>query len=131
MAYLPISVNGIFDRFGAEYNTSAVITPQLNLDEAAYHAYSPLYFPSTYVVVYCLAFALATSSVVHTALYYGPIMWRTVRDIKVVQTDIHAKLMLSYKQVPTWWYGVMFVICFSMAVGLCEVRCSHLCLAQD
>ena len=121
MAYLPISVNAIFDRFGAEYNTSAILTPNLQLDRSAYEAYSPLYFPSTYVVVYCLAFALATSSVVHTILYHGPTMWHTMKDIKHAQTDIHAKLMLSYKQVPTWWYAAVLVACSAMSIGLNEV----------
>lgn len=121
MGYLPISVNGIFDRFGNQYNTSAVLTPDLRLDVEAYERYSPLIFPSTFVVVYCLTFALATASLVHTAIYHGPEMWRTFRNIKTAQTDIHAKLMLAYKEVPTWWYIAIFAACMAMSIGLNEV----------
>lgn len=121
MAYLPISVNGIFDRFGSEYNVSAILNPDITLNLEAYAQYSPLYFPSTYVTVYALAFALATASLVHTALYNGPEMWATFRDIKKAQTDIHAKLMLAYKEVPSWWYCATFAAFTAMVIALIEV----------
>lgn len=121
MAYFPISTNGVFDRYGAEYNVSAVLTPALSLDRQAYSEYSPLYFPSTYVTVYCLAFALATSLIVHTGLYYTSTICATLKDISKAQTDIHAKLMLAYKEVPNWWYYITFVICLSVSVVAVEV----------
>lgn len=125
LAYLPISVNAVFDRYGFEYNVTAVLTPDLRLDQEAYAAYSPMYFPSTYTAIYALAFALATSSLVHTILYYGPTMWQTFRDIKKAKTDIHAKLMSAYPDVPTWWYAITFVACAAFSIGFVEVcRCS-------
>lgn len=120
--YLPISTNAIFDRFGAEYNVSAIINEAGELDAAAYRAYSPLYFPTTYVIVYLIAFALATSILVHTALYYGQDMWKTFKNIKNAQTDIHAKLMLAYREVPTWWYMATLVAFAAMSIALVEVR---------
>ena len=133
MAYLPISVNAIFDRFGAPYNTSVILTPNIQLDQAAYEAYSPLYFPTTYVTIYFLAFALASASIVHTVIYHGATMWKTVKDIKKAQTDIHAKLMLVYKEAPTWWYFLTFLGCLGMAIGLVKVRegCSFRMVSWD
>lgn len=84
--------------------------------------YSPLYFPAVFVAIYSLAFALATASLVHTALYHGPSMWQTLRDIRKAKTDIHAKLMSAYPEVPTWWYAVTFVMCAALAIGFVEVR---------
>lgn len=121
MAYLPISVNAIFDRFGNPYNTSSIIGSDGRLDISAYGEYSPLYFPSTYVVVYCLCFTIATALIAHTILFHGSDIWNITKDIKQAQTDIHAKLMLRYKEVPTYWYGIIFVLCACMAVGLNEV----------
>ncbi|KAK9895732.1 putative oligopeptide transporter [Cystobasidium minutum MCA 4210] len=120
LAYLPISVNAVFDRYGYEYNVTAVLTPDLKLDQEAYAAYSPMYFPSTYTAIYALAFALATSSLVHTVLYYGPTMWQTFRDIKKAKRDIHAKLMSAYPDVPTWWYAITFVACAAFSIGFVE-----------
>ena len=42
---------------------------------------------------------------------------RTVRDEK----DIHARLMSVYPEVPTWWYGVLFVIAFVFGVVAIEI----------
>jgi hypothetical protein len=126
LAYLPISVNAVFDRFGFEYNVTAVLTPDLQLDQEAYQAYSPMFFPATYTAIYALAFALATSSLVHTVLYYGPTMWQTFGDIAKAKTDIHAKLMSAYPDVPNWWYAVTFVGCAALSIGFVEVRGSAL-----
>lgn len=119
--YLPLSVNAVFDRFGSEYNITAVLTPELSLDFEAYHAYSPVYLPTTYATVYFIAFALASASLVHTAIYHGPAMVATLKDIRKAQTDIHAKLMLKYKAVPVWWFLIIFVASIAMAIGLIEV----------
>lgn len=80
-----------------------------------------MYFPSTYTAIYALAFALATSSLVHTVLYYGPTMWQTFRDIQKAKTDIHAKLMMAYPDVPTWWYACTFVGCAALSIAFVEV----------
>lgn len=120
-AYLPISTNTIFDRFGAPYNTSRVLTPDLRLDIAAYEQYSPAYLPITFAMLYLIYLALASSSLVHLVLYHGKDMWKTVKDIKNAQTDIHAKLMLAYKEVPWWWYGITFSVFIAMAIAVNEV----------
>ncbi|KAF9173833.1 hypothetical protein BGX21_010506 [Mortierella sp. AD011] len=33
--------------------------------------------------------------------------------------DIHTSLMRAYPEIPGWWFGVMFVICFAIAVLVC------------
>jgi len=41
--------------------------------------------------------------------------------MKVEPDDIHAKLMRNYPEVPDWWYLMVFVGCFSMAIVAVEV----------
>ncbi|KAG0271009.1 hypothetical protein BGZ95_001260 [Linnemannia exigua] len=39
--------------------------------------------------------------------------------------DIHTALMRAYPEIPGWWFGILFVICFTMAVFVCittEIR---------
>ncbi|KAF9134100.1 hypothetical protein BGX30_012048 [Mortierella sp. GBA39] len=39
--------------------------------------------------------------------------------------DIHTYLMRTYPEIPGWWFGILFVICFTMAVFVCitsEIR---------
>ncbi|KAF9121108.1 hypothetical protein BGW39_010844 [Mortierella sp. 14UC] len=33
--------------------------------------------------------------------------------------DIHTALMRAYPEIPGWWFGILFVICFTMAVFVC------------
>lgn len=122
-AYLPISASGVFDRFGSQYNTSAVIdlsTASLNV--TALEAYSPLYIPITYVGAYFLQFALATASIVHTALYFGPAILESVRAGKSEDEDIHAKLMHQYPEVPDWWYWLCLTVVGALSIVTVAVR---------
>ncbi|KAM0750063.1 OPT superfamily oligopeptide transporter [Meredithblackwellia eburnea MCA 4105] len=103
--YLPISTSGVFDRFGASYNTTAVINVGTkSLNETAYQEYSPLFLPISYAMNYGLACALTTALITHTALYHGPDIWRRLKGMRKEEEDIHIKLMRNYKEVPEWWY---------------------------
>ena len=39
-----------------------------------------------------------------------------VKRIKVENDDIHAKLMRNYQEVPKWWYFMVFIFFFCVAV---------------
>lgn len=101
---MPISTGTPVDRFGMPYNITAVLDSQRLgiLDEAAYHAYSPVYISVTFMVTFTLAFALIPAVIVHTLLHYGPQIWRAIRRRTVEEADIHEKLMRSYSSVPNW-----------------------------
>ncbi|KAF9350990.1 hypothetical protein BGX26_010891 [Mortierella sp. AD094] len=40
--------------------------------------------------------------------------------------DIHTSLMRAYPEIPGWWFGAMFVICFAIAVLVCTTTDIHL-----
>lgn len=117
-AYLPVSTNTLFDRFGSPYGVTNVLTQDGTLDAAAYAQYSPVYLPVAVIMTYVLYMILATACLVHTALYYGPQIYRMFKNVKAAQTDIHAKLMLAYKEVPWWWYGTTFAIFLAMSLAV-------------
>ncbi|ORY88573.1 OPT oligopeptide transporter [Leucosporidium creatinivorum] len=117
-AYLPISSSSVYDRFGETYQTSAVVdTARMALNVTAYEEYSPLYLPITYATSYGLAFMLATSIIVHTAIYHGKEIMARVRSVKNSEDDIHMKLMREYPEVPDWWYMVFLVISVGMSIA--------------
>lgn len=122
MSYLPISGNGPYDRYALPYNVSAVITSDMRLNVTAYEAYSPLYLPATYAITYLLAFMLSTAILVHTGLYHGRALLNGLKRIKQEDDDIHAKLMRNYPEVPDWWYYLIFVFFFVLAVIAIQVR---------
>jgi len=43
------------------------------------------------------------------------------QEQKIDDDDVHAKLMRKYLEVPQWWYAVLFVVFFAIAVAFVEV----------
>jgi hypothetical protein len=56
-AYLPMSTGGSFDNTDVPYNVTAIINPDLTLDEDLYKAYYPLFLSMTFATSYGLSFA--------------------------------------------------------------------------
>ncbi|KAL5518599.1 hypothetical protein ACEPAH_282 [Sanghuangporus vaninii] len=114
--YLPMSSRSTFDNTGMTYDVTAVLQDGV-FNEELYKAYSPLFMPITYVLSYAVTFASFTSVIVHTYLWYR-------RDI-VVQTrrslrdnrDVHSRLMAIYPEVPHYWYALLGLGAFGMAVA--------------
>jgi hypothetical protein len=108
---MPISTGAIMDRFGLPYNITSIISHASSgqLDEPAYHSYSPIYISITFAMTLTLAFALSTVAIAHTILYHGGHIWRALRHRQVEEPDIHVKLMRSYRKVPFWYvaFGVI------------------------
>ncbi|KAJ7768532.1 small oligopeptide transporter, partial [Mycena metata] len=112
--YLPISSMNAFDNTGKYYNHTRIIKDG-KLDMDAYNAYSPLYLSTTFAMAYGLSFMSITATIVHAILYFSaPIQLHFKRSLRE-QPDIHSKLMMSYPQVPDWYYACIFVVTFIMA----------------
>lgn len=110
-----------FDRFGAPYNVSKIMTLDDRFNVTAYNDYSPLYLSSGYSMAYFLAFALSTCIIVHTGLYHWQSLVNGIKRVQIEPDDIHAKLMRSYPEVPDWWYLIVFVTFFCLAIIVNEV----------
>lgn len=93
----------------------------MELNTTAYAEYSPVYLSACLNVTYTIAYALTTAVVVHALLWHGPRLWHGIRNVKTEVPDIHLKLIRQYPEVPDWWYGVVFVVLFALAVVCIEV----------
>ncbi|KAL9112890.1 MAG: hypothetical protein Q9227_002967 [Pyrenula ochraceoflavens] len=115
--FLPMSDSAAYDNTGTSYNTTKLVTPQLTLNEKAYKAYSPLFLSTTFTISYGLSFAAISALIVHTYLYHGKEIIGRIKQWKDVQAeDVHMKLMRKYKEVPEWWYGVLFLAMFVLSI---------------
>jgi hypothetical protein len=121
LSYFPMAASIPFDRFGKPYDITRVLTSDSQFNLTAYEHYSPLYLPASYAMTYCLALALFTCVIVHTALYHGRSLWCGIKRLKIEPDDIHAKLMSHYTEVPDWWYLSVFVVFFGIAIVSVEV----------
>ncbi|CDK24233.1 unnamed protein product [Kuraishia capsulata CBS 1993] len=115
--YLPMSSSGSYDRFQKTYNVSRIINSDLSLNLEKYKEYSPLYLSTTFAVFYGMSFASFTSTIVHAVLFHGADVVATIREWKNMKPDVHSRLMKQYKNVPEWWYAIVFVIFFGMSVA--------------
>ncbi|CAH7680959.1 OPT family small oligopeptide transporter [Phakopsora pachyrhizi] len=145
--YLPINTNGIFDRFGKRFNASRVLNDRGILDQGNYEAYSPPYMSAASIVTYTAFFALYTSTVGHSLLFYRKHLYAGFADLfqnvdikrflpfkgshakqKSNQTkpkikskqDIHCRLMMAYPEVPQWWFLTIGIISTAMAIFMVE-----------
>lgn len=119
--YLPMMSTTTFDHFAKPYNVSRVLTKDLVLDQAAFEAYSPLLVPFSYLMSYALNFAAVVAVFVHCALYHGKDIYNKLKDAKHGGEDIHKKLMARYKEVPDWWYLILFLIVFALSIVVIAV----------
>ncbi|CAG8975628.1 hypothetical protein HYALB_00008387 [Hymenoscyphus albidus] len=108
--YLPMSDSGTYDNTGMPYNVSRILNKDFTLNVEAYEAYSPLFISTTFALAYGLSFAAIASLIVYTYLHHGKQIWRQFRNSKAEEADIHMKMMMKYKEAPTWWYLSLFVI---------------------
>jgi OPT family small oligopeptide transporter len=107
--YMPISSRVSYDHFGKRYNVTRIVNPvDASFDAAEYEAYSPLFLPTTFALAYGLSFASVTATLTHAFLYFRKQVWVRARRSMDEQPDVHARLMSKYRQVPDWWYAVIF-----------------------
>ncbi|KAK7511312.1 OPT family small oligopeptide transporter [Phyllosticta citriasiana] len=114
--FLPMSDSTTYDNTGAPYNTSLIVTDRLTLNEAAYKQYSPLFISTTFAISYGLSFATIASLVVYVFLHYRKQIWKQFRSSTIEKPDVHAKMMMKYKEAPHWWYGVLFVFMIGLSL---------------
>ena len=119
---MPIGGQSTYDRFGHAYNVTRVLdSTGRRFDLSKYEAYSAMYLPGPYVMVYLLAFALSTALLVHTVLYHGRTIYIGIKGVEVDKDDVHMKLMRSYPEVPGIWYASISLVFFVVAIVAVEV----------
>ena len=118
-AFLPISDSNTWDNTGSIYNVSRILTPDFQLDLAAYEAYSPLFLSTTFSLAYGLSFAAIMALITHTYLYYRSEIWSRAKQSMGEEPDVHTKMMRKYAEVPQWWYGLLTLAVLGLALVSC------------
>ncbi|KAF8265720.1 OPT oligopeptide transporter [Lactarius quietus] len=116
-AFLPMVSSQSFDNTGSPYNVSRIINNDATFNIDAYKAYSPVFISVTFAISYCLSFATITSTITHTLIYNRKWIWNRARQ----QPDIHSRLMSVYKDVPDWWYLIIFCTMSGFGVATTEI----------
>jgi OPT family small oligopeptide transporter len=102
--YFPVQSSSAFDNTGARYNVSRILDANFQLNEEAYHAYSPLFLSTQFALAYGLSFAAVAAVVVHVVLYHGREIWTQFKLARHQEDDVHMRLMKKYRDAEDWWY---------------------------
>ncbi|KAI3878638.1 hypothetical protein MKW98_027943 [Papaver atlanticum] len=106
----PMFSNKLFTHTGQIYDTTKILTPQYDLNRAAYENYGKLYLGPLFALSIASGFARFSATIVHVALFHGSDIWKQTKSAWKnvnVKLDIHAKLMKAYEEVPQWWYLIL------------------------
>lgn len=123
---MPINSNNAFDNTAQAYNVSKVLNNGNGVDVDNYMAYGPPYYSISNLFITGGNFIYYTFSLVYVFIkYWGPLkkafVGMVVNTIKRQSiytgfTDGHTRMMRSYKEVPEWWYSILFAFGFIVSI---------------
>lgn len=119
-AYFPIISSQTYTNTGTPYDILKVVTNGL-FDVEKYRNYSPVFISASFAIGYALSFAALTAIITHTYLWYGRDIMKQFRNGVKDEKDIHSRLMSRYRDIPHWWFAVVFVISFVLGAVTIEV----------
>ncbi|KAF9179236.1 hypothetical protein BGZ51_007042 [Haplosporangium sp. Z 767] len=115
----PIVSSWYYHANGDFFDSDSVVNKDGVLDEELYNTLGPIRMSSFIAIVYGIAFAAFTATIVHAILYHGKeIVGRS--KIRIDQKeDVHMKLMRAYPEVPDRWYFALFIVCTLFSFIVC------------
>ncbi|EPS74361.1 hypothetical protein M569_00394, partial [Genlisea aurea] len=115
----PIYSSDLFTSQGRQYNISAVVNAEFELDAAAYEEQGKLYLSAFFVLVYGAGFAAIASTLTHVALFHGREIYERYRETHNGKEDIHTRLMRKYEDIPSWWFYALTGVAFGITLTMC------------
>ncbi|PIG86197.1 OPT peptide transporter Mtd1 [Aspergillus arachidicola] len=109
----PFMSTSLFQSNGTQFSTSAVINSQGTIDFTKLKETGLPSLTSATVWGYLTQNLAIGALITHVFIFYGKDMvlaWKQSRS--KTQPDPHYQAMLKYKEVPMWWYLVLFVLAF-------------------
>ncbi|KAJ5552683.1 OPT peptide transporter Mtd1 [Penicillium frequentans] len=109
----PFMSTSLFSSNGSTFSTTSILNSQGIIDEAKLEATGLPYLTSSTVWGYFTQNLAIGALISHVLIFYSKDMilaWKQARTRK--QPDPHYQGMLKYKEVPQWWYIVLFGLAF-------------------
>ncbi|OZJ05396.1 hypothetical protein BZG36_01979 [Bifiguratus adelaidae] len=105
------------------YNQSLILDSNNAINQTALQDYGLPWYSATYAFTLLFGNLGTTAAVTHVFLYHGKAIWGTIKALRKGKShqgvnDIHYQMMLKYKEVPSWWYGIILLFSFGVGIGL-------------
>lgn len=109
----PFMSTSLFTANGTVLPTASILNEKGHIDQSKLNAVGVPYLTSSTVWGYFTQNLSIGALISHVLIFYGKdmvIAWKQARSR--TQPDPHYRGMLRYKEVPMWWYLVLFVLAF-------------------
>ncbi|KAK7282920.1 hypothetical protein RIF29_12041 [Crotalaria pallida] len=113
----PIYSSRLFTAQGMKYDVTSIVNKKFELDIEAYEKQGHINLSVFFAISYGIGFAAIASALTHVACFNGRkiIQLWSSRSMK---QDIHTRLMKKYDDVPSWWFHVLLIGSFILALLL-------------
>lgn len=109
----PFMSTSLFVNNGTQFSTTSVLNNQGTIDPSKLDEVGSPFMTSSTAWGYFTANLAIGAMITHVLIFYGKDMYLAWKQARAnSQQDIHYRSMLRYKEVPIWWYLVLFVLCF-------------------
>ena len=126
-SYMPINANGVYDNTGKPYNVASVLDQFDQLSPEKYAKYGPPYYTAYNIFQHGQSYAWNTLVVVYIYIRHWPALKSGFKGIAKTflktdsvyagHNDAQIRLYRRYKEVPEWWFMVLFVVSFLAGVA--------------
>ncbi|KAI0330064.1 OPT oligopeptide transporter [Cubamyces sp. BRFM 1775] len=112
----------LFDSQGGSYNQTAILTPENTVDQSQLASVGLPRYTTTYVISQmCYNFGLG-AAIVHVLLWHWSDLKKAFGGMRFLKSgqdidDPHYQQMKKYKEVPQWWYLLLFVASLAIGIG--------------
>ncbi|RDI88757.1 hypothetical protein Vi05172_g1429 [Venturia inaequalis] len=109
----PFMSSSLFTSKGTKFSTKAILNDKGTINFDKLNAIGLPSLTSTTVWGYFTANLAIGALISHVFIFYGKDMVKAWKQARArTQPDIHYQGMLKYKEVPMWWYYVLFLLAF-------------------
>ncbi|KAI5655076.1 hypothetical protein M9H77_32263 [Catharanthus roseus] len=115
----PIFSADLFTSQGQEYNITAIVNKNFELDKDQYAKQGSINLSTFFALTYGFGFATIASTLTHVGLFYGREIYNRYRASSDGKMDVHTRLMKKYKDIPAWWFYVLLVVTLVVSLVLC------------
>ncbi|KAH7131083.1 peptide transporter MTD1 [Dactylonectria macrodidyma] len=109
----PFMSTSLFMKNGTVVSTTSIFNNNGSIDDVKLEEIGLPYMTSSTVWGYFTMNLAIGALITHVVIFFGKDMilsWKQARSR--TQPDEHYQGMLKYKEVPMWWYVVLFALCF-------------------
>ena len=109
----PFMSTSLFTTAGKKFSTTSILNSEGTIDQEKLDKVGVPALSSSTAWGYFTSNLAIGAMITHVLIFYGKDMyvsWKNTRNRSL--EDPHYRAMLRYKEVPMWWYLVLFILCF-------------------